>query len=160
MSQQPPRPHPQQQPPQPPPPPAKQPRARKWPWILGIMISFGLGAAIGSAADDASNSPRVTDQGASDTDSDSDSGGAEEEQEDDGTVGDGIHEVGVDIDPGQYKTDGPSEESGNCYYSRSSDNSGDLDSVVDNGNTEGPASITIEAEEFVELNGGCSWELQ
>lgn len=79
------------------------------------------------------------------------------EDEDDHTVSDGIHEVGVDIDPGQYKTDGPDGERP-CYYKRSSDDSGD--SIIDNNSTKGPGSFTTNEGEFLELNGGCTWELQ
>jgi hypothetical protein len=72
------------------------------------------------------------------------------------TMGDGTYQVGVDVQPGQYKTAGP-ERDLPCYWARLKDDSGAFESIIANGNPNGPSSVTINQGEFIELNGDCSW---
>jgi hypothetical protein len=58
------------------------------------------------------------------------------------SFGDGVHQVGVDIQPGLYRTRQPSPA---CYWARLRDFSGGLDSIVANDNTDGPAVVEILA---------------
>jgi len=74
----------------------------------------------------------------------------------DTSMGDGIHQVGVDVQPGRYKTPGPPADS-SCYWSRRTDDSGSFESIITNGNIEGPGSLTVNNKEFVELAGDCEW---
>ncbi len=71
---------------------------------------------------------------------------------------DGVHKVGEDIAVGQYKTSGPSDSSvmNMCYWSRSSDASGD--SIITNDIVQGPARLTVKAGEYLKASGGCTWE--
>jgi hypothetical protein len=75
------------------------------------------------------------------------------------TVGDGTYEVGVDLEPGRYKTAGPSQSSiiPMCYWARHKDDSGEFRSIIANQNLQGPGSVTVKAGEFVEFSGGCTW---
>ena len=77
------------------------------------------------------------------------------------TVNDGTHLVGEDIEPGEYTTDGPDPDSviPMCYWSRNSDSSGEFDAIIANGTTEGPARLTVNDGEYLELSGGCEWDL-
>lgn len=87
---------------------------------------------------------------------------AEPEQpaEESSVLGDGIWEVGVDVKAGRWKTIVP-DDSRNCYWARHSDDSGEFESIISNGNADTGArvSITIKSGEFLELNGcGDAWK--
>lgn len=58
------------------------------------------------------------------------------------TFGDGMFQVGKDIQPGTYRT---REGSANCYYSRLSGFTGALGEILANDNTDAPAVVTIAA---------------
>jgi hypothetical protein len=75
------------------------------------------------------------------------------------TAGDGTYEVGVDLEPGRYKTAGPDQSSviPNCYWARTKDDSGEFGSIIANQNLQGPGSVTVKEGEFVNFAGGCSW---
>lgn len=68
-----------------------------------------------------------------------------------GTYSTGTYEVGVDIQPGRYRSPG-----GNgCYWARL-DESQD---IIDNNLSDGPTVFDVaESDEFVELNR-CTWTL-
>lgn len=78
----------------------------------------------------------------------------------DGSVGNGVHVVGVDIEPGTYRTDGPTDSSmGFCYWARLSDTSGEFDSIITNGGPMGPATVTVEPGDGAFESSGCQpWE--
>jgi multidrug efflux pump subunit AcrA (membrane-fusion protein) len=61
--------------------------------------------------------------------------------------GDGIHEVGVDIQPGKYKTDGAS----GCYWAKQ-DRAGE---IIDNENGIGPQVVIIESTVFAFKSSRC-----
>lgn len=71
----------------------------------------------------------------------------------------GVFEVGVDVQPGRYKTPGPPEGDviGLCYWARQEDDSGAFQSIITNDNLQGPGSVTINAGEFFETSGECTW---
>ena len=75
-----------------------------------------------------------------------------------GTIpGDGTFLVGEDIQPGTYRTDG---EEG-CYWARLSDASGELESIIANGNPQGPTTVTISTSDAAFETNGCSgWILR
>ncbi|WP_150252448.1 hypothetical protein [Nocardiopsis deserti] len=88
---------------------------------------------------------------------------AEEEPEAPSAIGNGIHRVGEDIEPGTYTTDGPDPDSilPMCYYARLSGLSGELDDIIANNNIEGPGSVVVqEGDAALELSGGCEWTLE
>jgi len=45
----------------------------------------------------------------------------------------GTYEIGVDAQPGRYKTTVPQNSTG-CYWERTKDDSGDMDSIIANDN--------------------------
>lgn len=77
-----------------------------------------------------------------------------------GSIGNGVHVVGVDIEPGTYRTDGPSDDAmGFCYWARLSDTSGEFDSIITNGAPMGPATVTIDPSDGAFDSSGCQpWE--
>lgn len=55
-----------------------------------------------------------------------------------GSIGPGVHVVGVDIEPGTYRTAGPADSAfPMCYWGRLSDTSGEFDAVITNGLPQG-----------------------
>lgn len=66
---------------------------------------------------------------------------------------DGMYMVGKDIDPGTYKTTGSVN-----YWSRLKDFSGSMDSILSNGNPDGPAIVEIKSSDVgFSTNGGGTW---
>jgi hypothetical protein len=87
----------------------------------------------------------------------------EPEVEASATIGNGIHQVGNDIEPGTYSTEGPDPDDlfPFCYYARLSGLSGELDDIISNNNIEGPGTVVVaEGDVALELSGGCEWTLQ
>lgn len=161
-----------QQPPQmPPPPAAPKPtvRARRWPWVVGIIASFIVGLAIGGSAGGPTPAPvaaPATPQQSAPAPAASSapavpaapavpSGPATE-------VEDGTYQVGTDMVAGRYKTVGPPAGSvmDMCYSARLKDDSGDMGSIIANDIVKGQSSITVKAGEFVKFSGGCTWTKQ
>lgn len=67
--------------------------------------------------------------------------------------GDGTYVVGDDIRPGTYKTKG--SEGFGCYWARLKDTDGDFGSIIANGNTEGPTTVTIKKSDGAFETRGC-----
>ena len=68
---------------------------------------------------------------------------------------DGIHHVGIEVEPGIYQTVGPSgTNAGGCYWTRTDNGGG----VIDNGVINGPGTLTINANELVETAGCQPWQ--
>ncbi|WP_407838871.1 hypothetical protein ACE1OC_24820 [Streptomyces sp. DSM 116496] len=57
----------------------------------------------------------------------------------------GMLKVGVDVAPGTYKSAGSTEDGTGCYWERTKDASGSVDTIIANENPEGQAVVTIEA---------------
>ncbi|MEU1721139.1 hypothetical protein [Nonomuraea sp. NPDC005692] len=64
--------------------------------------------------------------------------------------------VGVDIQPGTYRTTGPVAGSTNCFWARLNSTSPDLGSVINAGAPTGPASVTIEPGDKAFQTAGCA----
>lgn len=70
-------------------------------------------------------------------------------------ITEGQFEVGVDVVPGKYRTQGPQPGALDmCYVERSRNDSGELGSIIANDIVHGPQTITVKAGEFVK-NTGC-----
>lgn len=71
---------------------------------------------------------------------------------------DGTYAVGVDIQPGVYRTAGPVNGSRNCYYKRlASFNSSD---IIDNEGAKGPQVVEIMASDTAFSTSNCQpWTL-
>jgi hypothetical protein len=68
---------------------------------------------------------------------------------------DGIHRVGVEVEPGVYQTTGPSgTNEGGCYWTRTNSGGG----LIDNGVINGPGTLTIAVNELVETAGCQPWQ--
>jgi hypothetical protein len=68
---------------------------------------------------------------------------------------DGIHTVGVEVQPGIYQTTGPSgTNAGGCYWTRSDVTGG----LIENGVITGPGTLTVNLNELVETAGCEPWQ--
>lgn len=67
---------------------------------------------------------------------------------------DGLFIVGVDVQPGTYRTEGPNgRNAGGCYWSRS-DAGGE---VIQNGRVNEPGSVTVRKGERIDSAGCLTW---
>ncbi|GAA4909843.1 hypothetical protein EV188_101128 [Actinomycetospora succinea] len=66
----------------------------------------------------------------------------------------GTYEVGTEIQPGTYRTSG----SDWCYWERLRSNDGEFDSILANGNADGPSSVSVKSsDKYIRFSGTCSW---
>jgi hypothetical protein len=76
-------------------------------------------------------------------------------------IGDGTWRVPAEVRPGTYRTEGANTAEGrsNCYWARLGALSGDTDDILANGNTTGPASVTITRGDRGFASEGCQpWQ--
>ncbi|GAA3145852.1 hypothetical protein ACFQ0X_37505 [Streptomyces rectiviolaceus] len=74
----------------------------------------------------------------------------------DGIPGDGTFVVGAEIKPGTYRTAGPADNIiDNCYWARLKSTSGDVGDIIANGNTKGPATVTVSPGDKAFQTTGC-----
>lgn len=66
--------------------------------------------------------------------------------------GSGTFEVGKDVQPGTYRTSG---NGGGCYWERSKDSSGEIDSIIANDNVVGASYVTIAATDEIFKSSDC-----
>lgn len=64
--------------------------------------------------------------------------------------------VGVDIQPGTYRTTGPVPGSTNCFWARLNSTSPSPSAVIDAGAPPGPATVTIQAADKAFQTAGCA----
>jgi hypothetical protein len=69
--------------------------------------------------------------------------------------GDGTYRVGIDMQPGTYRS---VDNGGGCYYDISSDANGS--NLIDNGFTTGPSLATVGAGQFFSTSDCGDWVLQ
>lgn len=143
-----------------PPAAAKAKKPRRWPWILGILAAFGLGAAVGSAGNSPAPAPAAasavptapasatvaapaTQQPATQP-----AAPAEPKTE----FGDGTYLVGTDIAVGSYKSTGPRPGGvGQCYWARLKDDSGA--NIIANNLGAGATRVTVKKGEYLQITG-------
>lgn len=71
--------------------------------------------------------------------------------------GDGDFHVGTDVQPGTYRTTGNADAL--CYWERSKDASGEMDSILANDNVSGTSYVTILKSDKLFKSSGCKdWE--
>jgi hypothetical protein len=75
------------------------------------------------------------------------------------SFGNGTYVVGTDIQPGTYRSDGPTPDAfGMGYWARLSGLGGTLDEIITNALPEGPATVTISASDTAfESTGMQTW---
>ncbi|WP_040690145.1 hypothetical protein [Nocardiopsis lucentensis] len=121
--------------------------------------------AAGSAADETADAEEAAgeDEGTGETGPAESGPAPEPEPEEASTVGNGVHRVGEDIEPGTYTTEGPDPDDivPMCYWARLSGLSGEFDDIIANGNLEGPGVVVVEeGDAALELSGDCEWTLE
>jgi hypothetical protein len=74
------------------------------------------------------------------------------------TMNEGTYEIGVDANPGRYKTRVP-QDSPVCYWEKMKDDSGGFNSLIANGevNAGGRVSITVKRGEFFNSEDCGTW---
>lgn len=66
-------------------------------------------------------------------------------------ISDGLHEIGVDVKPGKYKTSGPDGSNpAGCYYAWKTSFGSDAD-IIDNELTNGKATVILKKDQFFEV---------
>ncbi|MFD8306165.1 hypothetical protein ACFV29_28055 [Streptomyces sp. NPDC059690] len=65
----------------------------------------------------------------------------------------GMFRVGADIAPGTYRSTGNTDDS--CYWERTKDAKGDMNSIIANNNVSGTAVVTISASDGYFKTTGC-----
>lgn len=151
---------------------------RRWPWVLGIALAFFVGVGVGGASDTSNSAGGAPVAGDSPGIPDGVPLGMPEPvaplapvapveapppalpEPPPGpatTIAEGVYVVGEDIEPGTYKTAGPSDRGtfGMCYWARLSDTSGDFDSIIANGSPQGPGTVTISPSDGAFDTSGC-----
>ena len=66
-------------------------------------------------------------------------------------IGDGLYEVGRDINPGTWRTPGGNQ----CYFAIL--NSTNTSDIADNNNFTGPQIVTLNNGQYFDAEGGCDW---
>ncbi|WP_329218201.1 hypothetical protein OG352_18250 [Streptomyces sp. NBC_01485] len=154
-------------------PPAKKPSRRKS-WFTHsavALVALGLGAGMGGGAnagdgEAATPAPTVTvtaaAKGAAPTETAAKPATPTTEPADITAAsaakisGDGEYLVGQDMEPGTYKTKGPTDGS-MCYWERAKDSSGDFDSIITNGTPTGTGRVTVKKGEVFKTQGCQDW---
>jgi hypothetical protein len=75
------------------------------------------------------------------------------------STGDGVWEIGTEVEPGTYTTTAP-EDSLGCYWARLSGFSGEFDDIIANGNLDAGARGRVEVSDSdtgIEFSGTCTW---
>ncbi|WP_433450854.1 hypothetical protein ACQPXS_20890 [Streptomyces sp. CA-142005] len=72
-------------------------------------------------------------------------------------AGDGEYQVGSDVKPGTYRTNGNSDDM--CYWERAKDAKGEMDSLLANDNVTGTSYVTVKPTDKIFKSSGCKdWE--
>ncbi len=71
------------------------------------------------------------------------------------TIGNGVFEVGDDVQPGTYESDGPDDPEISCTYRVSTDEDGN--DIVSSEVTEGPGTVTLEEGQFFTSQYCLTW---
>ena len=135
---------------------------------LGAVVGVAVIAAVSANADDSKDGGSGSGKGTSasaahrpgskqDTGAGKDAGGKAAQKKKAAFGGDGEFQVGSDIKPGTYRTTGNTD--GMCYWERTKDASGEMDSILANDNVSGASYVTIKAGDKLFKSNGCAdWE--
>jgi hypothetical protein len=145
----------------------KKPKRFGWPTvIITAVAALSLGGIIGNVGDTAPTAePSATSTASKPAEAKSAPSASKapeakktSERVAESTIGEGTYQIGVDAQPGRYKTTVPQNSSG-CYWERTKDDSGDMDSIIANDtvNPGARASITVNSGEFFKSSGCGTW---
>ncbi len=142
--------------------PRKNKKPRRWPWVLGMVSALFAGIMIGSllaAASPPATVPTVTASGAPIVPP---AGGLQTETwnvaEPEGSYTDGKYEVGAEIQPGTYKTDGSDNDWG-CTWEKFK--TADDNAIASSADVvHGRGTLTIKPGGYIKFTGGCRWVKQ
>lgn len=126
---------------------------RHWPWIVGIVVAFLAGIGIGIAAQQEALADAMT---VAELDEREAEISTAEEEAAANTFGNGVYVVGEDIEPGEYRTDGPGSAD-ICYYAFLTGTGSDAD-IIDNNIVEGQARVTLQKGDIFESSQCQQWE--
>ena len=137
--------------------------------IITAVVALGVGGIVGGSGDGTATTaePNATvtatetaEAEPAPTASEAPTTKKTSEPESESTMEEGTYEIGVDAEPGQYKTQVPESSSG-CYWERTKDDRGDLDSIIanDNVNAGARASVTVKDGEFFKSNSCGTWTM-
>ena len=122
--------------------------------ILPLAAVVGLGAAVACGPETDSPGHQTVPEAAVKTEE------APEQTAPFSSFEDGTFKVGADIKAGTYKSDGKTNSiSDFCYWARSTDDSGEISSIIANSFAEGPGRVTVKPGEYLTTSGGCTWRL-
>ena len=160
--------------------PTKPAKQKQFGWVALIvtaLVSLGIGGAVAGASDTSTSAQPAPTVTVTETE-EAPAGEAEPaptvtvtkttkpepepepEPEPDG-LSEGTYEVGVDAKAGRYKTTVP-DDSMNCYWQRTKDDSGEFGSIIanDNASPGSRVSVTLKKGEFFTSNGCGDWVRQ
>lgn len=152
--------------------PPKPPKVKRFGWLallIAVAVTFAVGSCTGALARGGGGTAGAPAPTVTKTVTAKAAAPAEKpaedpkpaEQEEPAGLGDGTYEVGVDVEPGRYKTVVP-DDSLNCYWARLKDDSGELDAIIANANNDPGArvSVTIKKSDGFFTSKGCGdWKL-
>jgi hypothetical protein len=73
---------------------------------------------------------------------------------------DGVYVVGQDIKSGTWHTNGDNGVGGSaCYFATLNDNSGNINSIANNNNFDGPETVDVSGFYALQISGPCTWNL-
>ncbi|GAA1346369.1 hypothetical protein GCM10009660_38260 [Catellatospora bangladeshensis] len=143
------------------PAPAGRPRARLW-WVAPVVVAAaGGGFALGrlSAPDGAVavrtevTTTTVTAEAAAPASAPTSAWPSAPAT---AAIGSGVHVVGRDVQPGQYRTEGPRTPGAICYWARLEGTTGDYTEIIANGGAGEPTTVTIQEGDVGFKTTGCA----
>ena len=75
-----------------------------------------------------------------------------------GSIGNGVFEVGTDVQPGTYETEGPDDPDLPCTYRVSSDENGE--EIISSEVSDGPGTVTLELGQYFTSEYCLTWTPQ
>jgi hypothetical protein len=127
--------------------------------VVGIVV---IGAVSANSGDNGTDSDATSSDKGSSASAQAKSGGEKDtakaaEEKKVAFEGNGEFQVGSDIKPGTYRTTGNSD--GMCYWERTKDASGEMDSLLANDNVTGTGYVMIKATDKLFKSSDCNdWE--
>ncbi len=124
--------------------------------LLGLLVGVLIGLTGNPDADKADPSATVTATATTTQTTNAGSASSGDDASADGIPGDGTYDVGSDIKPGTYRSQGP--QGGlitSCYWARLSNTSGEVKDIIANDSTSGQTTVTIAPTDKAFTTTGC-----